>query len=97
MNEEYGCCCTPKRGRRRGWTALHPCLTMPAPDVIVYDVAGTTPVGGAYSVANPCFSLPIEDLAGNVTHYAASEPPLSRPYVARTDLSGNVTHYLLAI
>ena len=95
MNEEYGCCCTPRR-RRRG-IVISPCLLLGDPDVTVYDVDGTTPVGMAYSFASPCFDVGIEDLSGNVTHYAASAQLLNKVYVPRTDLAGNITHYLLAI
>lgn len=77
--------------------SLNPCLALPAPDVTVFDVDGTTPMGMAYSFASPCFDVAIEDLAGNVTHYAASAPLLNKLYVPRTDLAGNTTHYLLAI
>jgi hypothetical protein len=76
---------------------LNPCLALPAPDVTVYDVDGTTPVGKAYSFASPCFDVGIEDLSGAITHYAASTPLLNKVYVPRTDLSGTRTHYLLAI
>ena len=76
--------------------ALNPCLGLPAPDVTVNDLMGN-PVGMAYSFSSPCFDVPIEDLSGNVTHYAASAPTLNKPYVARTDLSGAVTHYLLTL
>jgi hypothetical protein len=76
--------------------ALNPCLALPAPDVTVNDLVGN-PVGMAYSFSSPCFDVPVEDLSGNVTHYAASAPTLNKPYVARTDLSGAVTHYLLTL
>lgn len=76
--------------------ALNPCLALPAPDVTVNDLAGN-PVGMAYSFSSPCFDMPIEDLSGNVTHYAASAPTLNKTYVAQQDLSGAVTHYLLAL
>lgn len=76
--------------------ALNPCLALPAPDVTVNDLAGN-PVGMGYSFSSPCFDIPIMDLAGNVTHYAASAPTLNKPYVAQQDLSGAVTHYLLAL
>lgn len=76
--------------------ALNPCLALPAPDVTVNDLAGN-PVGMGYSFSSPCFDMPIEDLSGNVTHYAASAPTLNKTYVARQDLSGAITHYLLAL
>lgn len=76
--------------------AVNPCLTLPAPDVTVTDLAGN-PIGMAYSVSSPCFDMPIQDLSGNITHYAASAPMLNKAYVAQQDLSGVVTHYLLAI
>ena len=76
--------------------ALNPCLGLPAPDVTVNDLVGN-PVGMAYSFSSPCFDVPIEDLSGNVTHYAASAPTLNKTYVAQQDLSGAVTHYLLAM
>ena len=95
MNEEYGCCCTSRRRRRGIAVGLYP--NLPEPDVIVYDVDGTTPMGRAYSFYSPYFDVAIEDLAGNVTYYAASAPLLNKLYVPRTDLAGNITHYLLAI
>lgn len=76
--------------------ALSPCLALPEPDVIVNDLAGNQ-VGRAYSFSSPCFDIPIMDLAGNVSYYAASAPTLNKPYVAQQDLSGAVTHYLLAL
>lgn len=75
---------------------LNPCLALPEPDVIVNDLAGN-PVGRAYSFASPCFDMPIMDLAGNVSYYAASAPTLNKAYVAQQDLAGNTTHYLLAL
>ena len=76
--------------------ALNPCLGLPAPDVTVNDLVGN-PVGMAYSFRSSCFDMPIEDLSGNVTHYAASAPTLNKAYVAQQDLAGNTTHYLLAL
>lgn len=76
--------------------ALNPCLALPAPDVTVNDLAGN-PVGRAYSVSSNGFDIPIMDLSGNVSYYAASAPTLNKPYVAQQDLSGAVTHYLLAL
>lgn len=76
--------------------ALNPCLALPEPDVVVNDLAGN-PVGRAYSFSSPCFDMPIMDLAGNVSYYAASVPMLNKAYVAQQDLSGAVTHYLLAL
>lgn len=76
--------------------ALNPCLALPAPDVTVNDLVGN-PVGRAYSFASPCFDIPIMDLAGNVSYYAASAPTLNKAYVAQQDLAGNTTHYLLAL
>lgn len=76
--------------------ALNPCLVLPEPDVIVTTL-GSQPTGRAYSFSSPCFDVFIEDLANNISYYAASAPILNKAYVARTDLSGNVTHYLLAL
>jgi hypothetical protein len=76
--------------------ALNPCLALPAPDVTVNDLVGN-PVGMAYSFSSPCFDVLIEDLANNISYYAASAPTLNKPYVAQQDLNGAVTHYLLAI
>ena len=76
--------------------SLNPCLALPEPDVTVNDLAGN-PVGMAYSFSSPCFDVPIEDLAGNVSYYAASATMLNKAYVAQQDLSGAVTHYLLAV
>ena len=76
--------------------ALNPCLALPAPDVTVNDLVGN-PVGMAYSFSSPCFDVLIEDLANNISYYAASAPTLNKAYVAQQDLSGAVTHYLLAL
>jgi hypothetical protein len=76
--------------------ALNPCLALPAPDVTVNDLVGN-PVGMAYSFVSPCFDVLIEDLANNISYYAASTPMLNKAYVAQQDLSGAVTHYLLAL
>ena len=76
--------------------ALSPCLSLPDPDVTINDLAGN-PVGMGYSFSSPCFDIPIMDLAGNVSYYAASAPMLNKAYVAQQDLAGNTTHYLLAL
>jgi hypothetical protein len=76
--------------------ALNPCLALSEPDVIV-TTPGGQPTGRAYSFSSPCFDVFIEDLANNISYYAASAPILNKAYVAQPNLAGNTTHYLLAL
>lgn len=74
---------------------LNPCLSLPEPDVSIYALDGVTLIGKAYSFSSNCFNIEIQDLANNVSYYAAAMPLLNKEYIPQMDLANNITHYIL--
>ena len=69
---------------------------MPVPDVAVTDVGGTV-VGKAYSAPIAGYwDIPVEDMAGVVTHYAASGLLPDGNYVEVQGLDGTILYHILA-
>ena len=68
---------------------------LPVPDVEVKDNAGNI-VGRAYSVVIPKFwDVPVTDLGGVVTHYAASVLLPDASYVSVSNLTDTSKYYIL--
>lgn len=69
---------------------------LPAPDVNVTDAGGTV-VGKAYSAPIAGYwDIPVADLAGTVTHYAASGTLPDGNYVEVQGLDGKILYHILA-
>ena len=81
-----------------GWLLPLPLQSeLPNPDVNVLGVDGSL-LGKAYSYPIPNYwDVPVEDLSGNVTHYAASTKLPGAAYVSVNTLSGGNLHYLLSV
>lgn len=70
---------------------------LPIPDINVMDTAGTTLIGKAYSAPIVGFwDVPVSDLSGNVTHYAASGLLPDGNYVEIQNLAGSTLYHILA-
>ena len=69
---------------------------LPAPDTVVTN-AGSNPVGRAYSTPIAGYwDVPVTDLAGVVTHYAASGLLPDGNYVEVQNLAGTTLYHILA-
>ena len=69
---------------------------LPAPDVNVTDASGVV-VGKAYSAPIAGYwDIPVADLAGTITHYAASGLLPDGNYVEVQNLAGTTLYHILA-
>ena len=70
---------------------------LPTPDVDVMNAAGTTVVGKAYSAPIAGYwDVPVADIGGIVTHYAASGLLPDGNYVEVQGLAGTTLYHILA-
>ena len=80
-----------------GW--LWPSVTqddLPDPDISIVNTLDEV-IGRAYSSEIPGYwDIPISNLSGQITHYAARERLLNAEYVVFSDLPSNVNYLVLA-
>lgn len=81
-----------------GWVWPTPLQAdLPIPDINVMNTAGTTLIGKAYSAPIVGFwDVPVSDLSGNVTHYAASGLLPDGNYVEIQNLADSTLYHILA-
>lgn len=69
---------------------------LPVPDVDVTNASGTV-IGKAYSAPiSNYWDIPVADLAGTITHYAASSLLPDGSYVEVQNLAGDTLYHILA-